>query len=359
MTAEDAKTWLEGILVRHGRLTSAVSGLLENILNRNSIEYLSITGRTKDLLSAEEKIRRKKYTQPKSQLTDLSGIRVITFLETQVNAISNLIRTTFEVDEKNSLDRASDLGEDKIGYRSTHFVCTLGKNRSGLPEYDALSDLRFEIQVRTVLQHAWAELAHDRSFKLGTGLPTKIQRRLNLYSGMLEIVDGAFDEIAKEVEDYKSAIANKTPSQLSETELNSLSLHRYLEEIKEQYNLEIEFVEIPDDILAELKSYGLQKIGDLKLIADDKTLRKVKSFFDESENSENAIGFVRTLMMYHDLDRYFGVWKRWTALDAPTARLLEEKYGFQKIKETLNKNHISIDDGEDDEDNYGDTDDFR
>jgi hypothetical protein len=64
-------------------------------------------------------------------------------------------------------------------------------------------------------------------------------------------------------------------------------------------------------------------------------------------------------MMYHDIDRYFGVWKRWTALDTPTARLLEQKYGIQKVKETLNKNQISIDNGEDDEDDYADIDDFR
>lgn len=344
---EESKDWLQKILERHQRLTPAVSGLLENILSRNAIEYLSIAGRTKDLLSAEEKIRRKKYTQPKNQLTDLSGIRVITFLETQVNAISDLIRGTFDVDEKNTLDRASNLGEDRIGYRSTHFVCTLGKGREGLPEYEALSDLKFEIQIRTVLQHAWAELAHDRSFKLGTGLPTKIQRKLNLYSGMLEIVDGAFDEIAREVDEYKDAIANKTTIQLLDTELNSLSLHRYLEEVINQYGLEIEFVEIPDDILTEFRSYGLQTIRDLTLIADDKTLRKIKQYFDENDTEENAIGFVRTLMMYHDIDRYFAVWRRWTGLDDPTARLLNEKYGRQKINEILAKNDVSVEGEED------------
>lgn len=344
--SEEPKIWLEEVLGRHARLTSTVSGLLENLLNRNSIEYLSVTGRTKDLLSAEEKIRRKKYTQPKSQLTDLSGIRVITFLETQVNAISELIRKTFDVDQKNSLDRATDLGEDRMGYRSTHFVCTLGTNRRGLPEYDALGELKFEIQVRTVLQHAWAELAHDRSFKLGTGLPTKIQRKLNLYSGMLEIVDGAFDEIAREVDEYKDAIAKKTVTQLSDTELNSLSLHRYLQDIMKQYGLEIQPKEVPDDILAEFKSFGLRKIGDLTSIADEKALSRVKHFLENSDNEENVVGFVRTLMMYHDIDRYFAVWHPWTNLDEPTARLLEEKYGSHKLKEILSKNGVSLENEE-------------
>ena len=202
------QSWIEGALAQHRQLTPAVVNLLENVLTRSSIEYLSITGRTKEISSTEEKIRRKKYTQPQIQLTDLSGIRVITFLETQVKAISDLIRATFEVDDKNSRDRASHLGDDRMGYRSTHFVCTLGQSRKGLREYEALSELIFEVQVRTVLQHAWAELAHDRSFKFGPGLPTTIQRKLNLYSGMLEIVDGAFDEIARDVEAYKSEVAS-------------------------------------------------------------------------------------------------------------------------------------------------------
>ncbi|MET4272403.1 ppGpp synthetase/RelA/SpoT-type nucleotidyltransferase [Bradyrhizobium sp. F1.2.2] len=93
MISNEPRHWLNDAIARHARLTPAVAGLLKNVLNRHSIEYLSIHGRTKDFSSAEEKIRRKKYTNLKSQLTDLSAVRVITFLETQVNAISQLIRT--------------------------------------------------------------------------------------------------------------------------------------------------------------------------------------------------------------------------------------------------------------------------
>jgi putative GTP pyrophosphokinase len=269
----------------------------------------------------------------------LSGIRVITFLETQVKAISDLIRGTFDVDEKNSLDRASDLGDDRIGYRSTHFVCTLGQSRRGLLEYGALSELKFEIQVRTVLQHAWAELAHDRSFKLGSGLPTKIQRKLNLYSAMLELVDGAFDEIARDVEAYKFEIASKTASQLSDTELNSLTLQPYLERLAQENDLKIGFTEIPDDVLAEFKAFGLNKIGDLKRIARKEVLEQVRECVI---GNENAIGFVRTLMMYHDIDRYFAIWSKWSGLDRGTAALLTKKYGRIKFRQLMEANGIWI-----------------
>src|SRR5262249_23720633 len=155
------------------------------------IAFLNVTSRVKDLQSTLEKIGRKAYTNPKIQLTDLSGIRVVTYLEGDVAQVSKIVRSLFEIDEGNSLDRAAILGSDRIGYRSTHFVCTLGKARATLPENESIGELKFEVQVRTVLQHAWAELAHDRSFKFGAVLPQKIARKLNLHSGLLEIVDSA------------------------------------------------------------------------------------------------------------------------------------------------------------------------
>lgn len=76
-----------------------------------------------------------------------------------------MITGSFNIDEKNSLDKKILLASDQIGYRSVHFVCDLGAQRSGLPEFKDLGGLKFEIQVRTLLQHAWAELAHDRNYK--------------------------------------------------------------------------------------------------------------------------------------------------------------------------------------------------
>lgn len=180
MQEVDFRLWLEEVMPQHARLTATVAALIENLIKRCGIEYLSVTSRTKELDSAHEKILRKEYDDPPRQITDLTGIRVITYLETQVAEIEKLIRASFSVDEANSMDRSSVLGDDRVGYRSTHFVCTLGHNRTSLPEYDEVSDLPFEIQVRTVLQHAWAELAHDRSFKFGAPLPKSIRRKIRV-----------------------------------------------------------------------------------------------------------------------------------------------------------------------------------
>jgi putative GTP pyrophosphokinase len=102
-------------LPQHERLTAGVRSLLENMLRKKSVDYLSISGRVKTLDGALEKIRRKEYRNPKQQLTDLSGIRVITYLEEQVAQISNVVKELFEIDRKNSLDRTEILGNDKVG----------------------------------------------------------------------------------------------------------------------------------------------------------------------------------------------------------------------------------------------------
>ena len=127
---ETHRDWLNQVLPKHERLAPAVHLLLENQLKQKQIQYLSISSRAKNLHGALEKIDRKKYRDPPKQLTDLSGIRVITYLDEHVAKISELIRGLFDVDPANSKDRSEILGDDKVGYRSTHFVCTLGAKRS-------------------------------------------------------------------------------------------------------------------------------------------------------------------------------------------------------------------------------------
>jgi ppGpp synthetase/RelA/SpoT-type nucleotidyltranferase len=335
--SSDHRQWLAETLPQHERLAAGVRSLLENMLKNKKIEHLSVTYRVKMLDDALEKIDRKKYRDPRQQLTDLSGIRVITYLEEQVGQISAVINELFEVDKANSLDRTEILGDDKVGYRSTHFVCTLGSKRSELPENEAIGRLKFEIQVRTVLQHAWAELAHDRSFKFGASLPTKIQRKLNLHSGMLEIVDRAFDEIAKEIDNYAQSINARPIEQISETDLNSISLDRYLDETSRTFSIKIRKTEIPTDVFEELANFGIKKIGDLEKITKPEYIKLIKE-----EGAINSLSYLRSLMMLHDIDKYFSSPFGWSAIDGNGAIALAKRYGPDKIAHALADHDISV-----------------
>ena len=328
------------------RLAPIVHSLLESMLQKEKIEYLNVMYRIKSSDEAIKKIKKKQYENPQQQLTDLSGIRIVTFLESQVTAINKLIRELFEVDDKNSLDRANILGLDRLGYRSTHFVCTLGEQRARLPEYDALGSLKFEIQVRTVLQHAWAELAHDRSFKFSVSLPTKIERKLNLYSGMLEIVDDAFDEISREIDNYKKSLESKSLIQLTDAELDSISLKRFLDEMESAQKLSLKIISV-ERISDEMKQFGISTIGELQKLATPGFFHDYK----EHMHDGNGGGFLRLMIMYDDIDRYFESTKStWRQMPREAFKLLSSKYGDSKVRRLLSKHGKKLE-GDDNSEN--------
>jgi len=323
--------WLREILPAHERLTRTVVSLLQNTLDVKGIDFLSVEGRTKTLGGALEKIVRKKYHHPKDQLTDLSAVRVVTYLESQVDEVGKTIRHLFDVDDKNSLDRSKILGSDKIGYRSAHFVCALGAKRGSFPEYDSLGSLQFEIQVRTVLQHGWAELAHDRSFKFGPGLPTHIQRKLNLYAGMLEVVDGAFDTIAKEIDEYAKSLEGKTLDQISSEEITTLTLEKYLLSTVKTHKIALYDFELSGELFDELSHFGIKTTGDLEKITTKENIAAYKTINDP----DSGLGFIREVMMLADVQKYFSGPFQWRGIDEASYKRLLKKYDRKKIDSLL------------------------
>lgn len=291
--------WVDKTLPKQQRLTESVVTTLENLLNSNDIEYLAVSGRTKTKEGALEKIDRKSYKDPANQLTDLSGVRVILYFEDDVSKVSKLIESAFNIDQQNSLNQDEKLSVDQIGYRSVHYVCDLGQQRVELPEFTALSGLKFEVQVRTILQHAWAELAHDRNYKFKGKLPPEIERSLFLYAGMLEIADKGFNELSTEIDEYVQSTHEKAKSGDYKFELDSLSLPEFIENwaerneiILEKANKKLEY----DELLSELTLCGISTADELEAIIpkDYADVCKKRGLFS------TTFGYVRDWLLIHD-----------------------------------------------------------
>jgi putative GTP pyrophosphokinase len=339
----DLDNWLDDVLPRHAALTDAVVSLIEKLLVDASIEYLSVSGRTKDRDGIKEKIRRKNYWQPRTQLTDISGIRVITFFESAVDEIADLIREAFDVDVKDSLDKSALLGIDRLGYRSMHFVCTLGPSRIALPEYRKFADLRFEIQVRTVLQHAWAELAHDRNYKFAGVLPLQIQRKLHLYAGMLEIADSGFDDMATEIDDYVEDLRQRAAVGDLNVEINSLSLALFLPNKTNELGIEMGPTPTASDlagVIPELRAFGIKKVADLAPLFTSDFAAALK----KHSGCSTPVGLLRELMMFADIDRYFAdAWNSsWGGWDQQSLSVILEKYPDGKINRLIDEHEIDV-----------------
>ncbi|MFT4040800.1 MAG: RelA/SpoT domain-containing protein [Thermomicrobiales bacterium] len=181
---------LPGLQIFRGQLEA----LLVSLLSAFEIPYSHVESRCKGVAEFREKITRKGYTHPASEMTDRIGLRAIMFYDGDVEAVVRIIRQEFTVDEVNSIDRRTPAAVESFGYRSFHLVLALDERRAALPEWAAFAGVPVELQVRTVLAHAWAAVGHQVAYKQPP-LPPDKQRLLAQISAMLETTDILFDTL--------------------------------------------------------------------------------------------------------------------------------------------------------------------
>jgi putative GTP pyrophosphokinase len=128
--------------------------------------------RSKSLTSFVERIvhKRETFDDPCHQFTDLCGGRVVTHTHDEVDAVCSFIKKHFDIDWDDSVSIEQRPNPTEFGYRSVHYVVTLhagtfsvGEDEVVIP--DDVRDLKAGIQVRTLLEHAWADFSHDRSYR--------------------------------------------------------------------------------------------------------------------------------------------------------------------------------------------------
>ena len=177
------------------------TALVTAILDDAGINYLSVTGRAKGVASFAAKAARsvdgeRVFADPLNEITDQIGIRVITYVQSDVDAVAELLDDQVVVHDDRDLGRET-ASEGRFGYASRHLLIGLDSAREGLPAYENLLGRLAQVQIRTVLQHAWAEFEHDIRYK-GT-IPDEhvpdFDRRFTLAAGLLELADREFSTI--------------------------------------------------------------------------------------------------------------------------------------------------------------------
>lgn len=217
------------------KFKTAIITLLEGILSDISIQ--NISGRIKDYDSLRKKIEfKKKYTEL-NDITDIIGIRVITYLPNDVDLIADKIRKEFNIDEDNSIDKRIH-EYDKFGYMSLHLVCELNDERIKLTEYKKFKNMKFELQVRSILQHSWAEIEHDIGYKHEIGIPKHIKRRFIRLASLLELADEEFQTIVRETTEYSEQVSSDIQkNDVMSLELNKITLEEYIKTSVELKNI--------------------------------------------------------------------------------------------------------------------------
>jgi len=198
-----AVLWYESQRNKYRDLRAEVEVILREALKENDITFHSIKSRVKSVNSFKEKALRQKYDDPAAEITDLAGIRIITLFEKEIHQISDIIKELFKIDFEKSEDKSDLLDADKMGYKSIHYIAELNQEKIHATDLEKFKGIKFEIQIRSILQHAWAEIEHDRNYKFKGKLPKHLQRRFYALAGMLEIADREFNTLSEEVEKFR------------------------------------------------------------------------------------------------------------------------------------------------------------
>jgi len=214
-----------------------IKTLLDEALRSADVKAQSVDARAKTIDSFTRKAglphpldpTRPKYEDPLRDITDMAGVRVITFLPAAVEQAGAAVEAQFEiVEQENKSDRLSL--EERFGYASVHYLVRLKDNRTGLLEYRRFAGLIGEIQVRTILQHAWAEIEHDIQYKGADSVAGSVRRRIMAVAGMLEIADREFQAIQEEVTRRRRVATEAVvKGRLDRAELTSEALRSYLD----------------------------------------------------------------------------------------------------------------------------------
>lgn len=92
--------------------------------------------------------------------------------------------------------------------RNTDPICRIPESSYSHPGHPELNRIRFEVQMRSILQHAWANMNHDTGYKSGVEIPRVYMRNMSRLAGMLELVDDEFSRIRRDDTDLRYAGSN-------------------------------------------------------------------------------------------------------------------------------------------------------
>ena len=269
------------------KLSSEAYGLLSRALHKQGIYVTGIEHRVKTEKSLAGKLELKgaKY-KTIDDITDLVGLRVITFYTDEVDKVAVIAKSLFDIDWKESVDKRKLHELDSFGYNSLHFICRL---KTGGP--------RFELQMRTALQHVWSTIEHDTGYKGDVKMPREYMRQFSRLAGMMELIDDEFSRLRVVLTDYRrQTLKLVKDGKLDNVPLSADTFRNYLDlkpfdrlngRIASVNQAEIFPVTIMP-YLRVLESFGLETLGD------------VQRFIDE--NSDDAYQLALSQLAITDLD---------------------------------------------------------
>lgn len=208
-------------------LSNATERLIRTILAEEKIPFQSVQARVK----GREKLRAK-YCKPDKdykeldEIPDIVGLRIITYYSDKIDQIAEIIGREFA--QCGPLEDKRLVKPDSFGYSAIHLDCMHLPVRLESTEYRRFANARFEIQITTILGHAWAEMHHPWYDELNS--PTEELRRFHRLAAVLELAEQEFLEVRRKKDERERIASVRVAAKAPEVPVTPESLKAFIEQ---------------------------------------------------------------------------------------------------------------------------------
>jgi putative GTP pyrophosphokinase len=178
-----------------GRLETHLKGLFDEFPR---IDRISVRAKSVDRFVAKaekQENAKQKYNDPLNQIQDQVGARIVTFYASDVERVRLEIEKYFRYIESKKIVPES---ESEFGYEGRHFILFVPEDLIDEKLESDKSVEFFELQIKTLFQHAWSEAEHDLGYKPSSQLTSDQKRRLAFTAAQAWGADQIFDEMHRQ-----------------------------------------------------------------------------------------------------------------------------------------------------------------
>ncbi|MBD3191242.1 MAG: hypothetical protein GF308_11390 [Candidatus Heimdallarchaeota archaeon] len=303
-----------------------IKEILSKLLKQKNL-YGIVQARAKTVASFTEKIFRKGhlYANPIEDMTDLCGARIILDSMADVQKVCRVIEENFIISIEDSEDKLERLGVSEFGYLSNHYIISLKKDNPFLvgfkiPEH--FYHFLIEIQVRTLLQHAWAQVQHDTIYKGDFTVPKDLERKSYRIAAVLEDTDHDFQELINEMINFQENYGAYLSKEQLDKELEKMTIvyqadPTNLSSVIRYANL-LRYIEDWDTMIEILSKVVDQNSS---IVFRELGLALCKKYEPESEEYQKGINYLKKAITIdpQDSDAYCILGGRWKDKDPEKA----------------------------------------
>ena len=228
---------------------SRIRNLIQDLVELEGVEFYAIEGWAKppaELLRLLSTLEEKDLAG-----IDLVTVRVLLRFPEDVLKIEEVVKSEFEIDNNRSVSSSGLEDPYRFGYPAVVYILALSDARANLREWKKYKDLNFRLELRTMLQEAWATIFPRVNQTVGSLSEKKLTRELVLLAALLEKADQGFLSLRKEIKD--EALLIPPSSQLKESSNKVIEVEKLFTD-EELYQL---FKDNPD-LLTQWNLAGIE-----------------------------------------------------------------------------------------------------